>query len=117
MLALLAVLLGVAHPPSAYVSVGTQQVPLAISSWCWGGRCGAPIAASTKTAVVSRGSTVRVELRFAPQRVLVAVAGFPERASIAGSEVTWRATHAGGITVNVRAAPGFITYVGRLRLK
>jgi hypothetical protein len=117
MLALLVVLLGVVHPPAAYVSVGTQQVPLAISSWCWGGRCGAPIAASTKTAVVLRGSTVRVELRFAPQRVLVAVAGFPERASIAGREVTWRATHAGGITVNVRATPGFVTYVGRLRLK
>lgn len=117
MLPLLAVLLGVARPPGAYLSVGDQHVPLAISSWCWGARCGAPIAASTKTAIVSRGSTLRVELRFAPQRVLVAVAGFPERASIAGHEVTWRAAHAGGITVNVRAAPGFITYVGRLRLK
>jgi hypothetical protein len=117
MLPLLAVLLGVAQPPAAYVSVGTTHVPLAVSSWCWGARCGAPIAASTKTAVVSRGSTVHVELRFSPQRVLVAVAGFPERASIAGREVTWRARHAGGVTVNVRAAPGFITYVGRLRLK
>ena len=117
MLPLLAVLLGLARPPAAYVSVGSTRVPLAITSWCWGAHCGAPIAASTHTAVVSRGSTVRVELRFAPQHVLVAVAGFPERAKVAGREITWRAGHAGGITVNVRAAPGFITYVGRLRLK
>jgi hypothetical protein len=92
-------------------------VPLAVSSWCWGAHCGAPIAASTHTAVIKRGSTVHVELRFAPQRVLVAVAGVPEHATITGREITWRAAHAGGITVNVRAAPGFVTYVGKLRLK
>ena len=117
MVALVALLLGVTGPPAAYVNVGSTHVPLAISSWCWGARCGAPIAASTKVATVRRGSTVRVELRFVPQRVRVAVSGVPERATAQGREITWRAAHAGGITVNVTAAQGWITYVGRLRVR
>lgn len=117
MVVLVALLLGVSRPPAAYVSVGAGHVPLAISSWCWGSRCGAPIAASTHTATMTRGSTVRVELQFAPTAAHVNVAGVPERAAIHGREVSWRAGHAGGITIYVTAAQGWITYVGRLRLR
>ena len=117
MVVLVALLLGVSRPPAAYVSVGASHVPLAISSWCWGNRCGAPIAASTRTATLTRGSTVRVELRFAPTAAHVNVAGVSERATIHGREVSWRAGHAGGITLYVTAAQGWITYVGRLRLR
>jgi hypothetical protein len=115
--ALVAVLLGVAHPPAAYVSVGASRVPLAISSWCWGAHCGAPIAASTRTATLSRGGTVHVELRFVPTRVSVAVAGVREPATTSGREIAWRATHAGGVTINVRSAKGWVIYVGRLKLR
>ena len=117
MVALVALLLGVARPPAAYVSVGTKRVPLAISSWCWGTHCGAPIAASTRTATVSRGATVRVELAVTPTRVSVAVAGVREPATTSGREITWRATHAGGLTINVKAAKGWVIYVGRLKLR
>lgn len=117
MVALVALLLGVSRPPGAYVSVGSTRVPLAISSWCWGPRCGAPIAPSTRTAVVPRGSTVRVELRFVAQRARVAVSGVPEKTTAMGREITWRAAHGGGITVNVTAAQGWVIYVGRLRLR
>jgi hypothetical protein len=115
--ALVALLLGVARPPAAYVSVGTSQVPLAVSSWCWDEHCGAPIAASTRTATVSRGSTVHVELKFAPTRVRVAVAGVPEHASTSGRAITWRAAHAGGMTINVTTTRGWVIYVGRLKLR
>ena len=117
MVALVALLLGVVRPPAAYVSVGANRVPLAISSWCWGAHCGAPIAASSKTATVARGSTVRVELGFTPTRVRVAVAGVQERATTAGREITWRAAHAGGMTINVNAPKGWVIYVGRLRIR
>jgi hypothetical protein len=115
--ALVALLLGVARPPAAYVSVGASRVPLAISSWCWGAHCGAPIAASTRTATVSRGSTVRVELKFTPTQVRVAVGGVREQATSGGREITWRAAHAGGITINATGAQGWVIYVGRLRLR
>jgi hypothetical protein len=115
--ALVVALLGVARPPAAYVSVGASQVPLAVSSWCWGAHCGAPIAASTKTATVSRGATVRVELKFAPTRARVAVGGVPEHVTTSGREITWRATHAGGMTINATGAQGWVIYVGRLRLR
>ena len=117
MVALVALMLGVARPPTAYVSVGANRVPLAISSWCWGARCGAPIAASTRTATVSRGSTVHIELKFVPTRVRVAVAGVQERAATSGREITWRATRAGGMTVNVTTAKGWVIYVGRLKVR
>jgi hypothetical protein len=115
--ALVALLLGVARPPAAYVSVGASRVPLAISSWCWGAHCGAPIAASTRTAVLSRGSTVRVELKFAPTQARVAVGGVREQATSSGREITWRAAHAGGITIDATGAQGWVIYVGRLRLR
>jgi hypothetical protein len=114
---LVALLLGVARPPAAYVSVGANRVPLAISSWCWGAHCGAPIAASTRTATVSRGGTVRVELGFVPSRASVAVAGVREPATTRGREIAWPATHAGGMTINVRSPKGWVIYVGRLKLR
>lgn len=91
-------------------------MPLAISSWCWSERCGAPIAASTRTASVRRGATVRIELQFAPSRARVVVGGTRVRVTSRGREVSWRATRAGGIALNVVAAQGWITYVGRLSL-
>jgi hypothetical protein len=112
--ALVALVLGVAHPPAAYVSVGAARVPLAISSWCWGARCGAPIAASTRTARVHRGSTVRIVLAFKPTQVHVAVGGARQRISSRGDEVSWRASRSGGITINAVSTRGFVTYVGRL---
>jgi hypothetical protein len=115
--ALVALLLGVARPPAAYVSAGASRVPLAISSWCWGTRCGAPIAASTRTATVSRGGTVRVQLAFAPRRVHVAVAGVQQHTTTSGREITWTATRAGGMTINVTAAKGWVIYVGRLKIR
>jgi hypothetical protein len=119
LVALVALLLGVAHPPAAYVRVGAAHVPLAISSWCWGAHCGAPIAASTRTARVRRGSTVSVVLAFEPTQVHVAVAGARQRTSIRrtssrSDEVSWRAGRSGGITINTLSPRGFVTYVGRL---
>jgi len=60
---LVALLLGVSRPPAAYLDTGSVRVPLAISSWCWGSRCGAPISAATRVAVVARGATLHAELR------------------------------------------------------
>ena len=117
MVALVALLLGVARPPAAYVSVGANRVPLAVSSWCWGAHCGAPIAASNRTATVARGSTVRIELKFAPTGARIAVSGVPEHVTTSGREISWRATHAGGMTINVTAPQGWVIYVGRLRLR
>ncbi len=92
-------------------------MPLAISSWCWGAHCGAPIAASTRTATVRRGGTIHVELGFAPKRVQVAVAGVREHVTTSGHEISWRARHAGGMTLNVTSGKGWVIYVGRLRLR
>ena len=117
MVALVALVLGVSRPPPAYVSVGANRVPLAVSSWCWGARCGAPISASTRTATASRGTTVRIELKFLPTRVRVAVAGIQVRAETSGREITWRATRQGGMTVNVATAKGWVIYVGRLKVR
>ena len=117
MVALVALVLGVSRPPPAYVSVGANRVPLAVSSWCWGARCGAPISAPTQKATAPRGTTVRIELKFLPTRVRVAVAGVQVRAETSGREITWRATRQGGMTVNVATAKGWFIYVGRLKLR
>ncbi len=116
MVALVAVLL-LAGPPRAALDTGPAGVPLAISSWCWGGRCGAPIAASTKTAVVSRGSAVTVELGFVPRHASVTVAGERISATASGRSLSWRANRGGGLTVHVTSARGWVTYVGRIRLR
>jgi hypothetical protein len=116
--ALVALVLGAAHPPVAYVDSGARsRVPLAISSWCWGAHCGAPISASKRTATVSRNSTVRIELKFVPTRVRVAVAGVRVRTTTHRRVITWRAARAGGMTINVTAARGWVIYVGRLKLR
>ena len=65
----LALVIGVTQPPGAYVTAGSAKVPLAISSWCWGLKCGAPIASSSKAVVVRRGATIRAELGFTPTKV------------------------------------------------
>ena len=69
----MAVVVAFTHPPAGYVQTASSRAPLAISSWCWGSHCGAPISASTRTAIVARGSTVRVELQFVPTGAQVAV--------------------------------------------
>ena len=40
-----------------------------------------------------------------------------ERATTSGREITWRAAHAGGMTINVTGAKGWVIYVGRLKLR
>jgi hypothetical protein len=109
-LAVAALALALAGPPPATVD-GTR---LAVSSWCWGTHCGAPISASTRTIRAGRGSTVRVELAFEPSRVQLAVAGVRVTPQGHGHEVSWHATRSGGITLKVTAARGWITYVARL---
>ena len=110
MLAVAAVALALAGPPPATVD-GSR---LAVSSWCWGTRCGAPIAASTRAVRAGRGSTIRVELAFEPSRVQLAVAGVRVVPQEHGHEVSWRATRSGGVTLKVTSARGWITYVARL---
>jgi hypothetical protein len=112
-----AFLLGLAPPPAAYVQAGSTRVPLAISSWCWGARCGAPISASTRIAVVRRGTRVRAELAFAPTRVRLAIAGRPVAVAAHGDELSWRAGASGGLTLNVNGAKGWVIYVGRLTVR
>jgi hypothetical protein len=101
-----------AGPPKATL----DGAPLAVSSWCWGTRCGAPIAASQRTVAVRRGATVRVSFGFEPTQVRVAIAGHPVRVAPASS-VAWRATRAGGVTITAIGARGWVTYVGRIRLR
>ena len=107
----------VSGPPPAYVATPTGQVPLAVSAWCWKTRCGAPIAASKRVAVVRRGSTVRVELRFAPRSVSVYVNGIRAATTTRGREIAWTAARGGGLTVRASSSTGWVTYVGRLRLR
>ena len=117
MVVLVALLLGVARPPAAYLVANSTRVPLAVSSWCWGSRCGAPIAASTSVAVVARGATLRAELAFTPTRARLAVAGTPVAVATHGGELSWRATRSGGLTLNVTGPNGWVTYVGRVTLR
>jgi hypothetical protein len=114
MVALVVLLLAVARPPAAYVSTPTGHVPLAVSSWCWGSHCGAPIAASAKPAVVHRGSAVRVELAFVPTTARVAVGGKTFAIGRRGRELTWTARNSGGMTISVTGPKGWVAYVGRL---
>jgi len=113
----LALLLAVAAPPSAYVSTGSARVPLAITSWCWDARCGAPLGTSNGRAVVRRGSTVRLELKFDAVDANVTVGGVSTHATARGHEVTWTATHGGGLTAYVKFRRGWVIYSGRLTLR
>jgi hypothetical protein len=114
-LALIAVLLTAVKPPTAYADPG--HVRLAISSWCWGTHCGAPIAASGKPITVKRGAIVRITFSAAPTSVRVAVSGKTLVVLRRGTVVTWRARRMGGMTINVTFAKGFVAYVGRLVVK
>jgi hypothetical protein len=109
--------LALASPPRATISTGAAAFPLAVSSWCWGAHCGAPIAASTKTAVVSRGALVRIDLSFVPTHVALAIAGKPVAVTTSGHEVSWHAEAGGGMSVNATGAKGWVIYVSRLRLR
>jgi hypothetical protein len=115
MVALLALLLGVARPPAAYVEPG--HIRLAVSSWCWGRHCGAPIARSGRPVVLARGSTVHVRFAFAPTAARVAVGGSQVVALRHGSEISWRVRTGGGMTINVTSTKGFVAYVGRLVIR
>jgi hypothetical protein len=109
----LLIALALAGPPRATI----ENVPLAVSSWCWGSRCGAPIAASTRTVTVSRGATVHVRLAFAPTGAHVSIAGRPVRAAFGSREISWRAAAGGGATITATGARGWVTYVVRLRIR
>jgi hypothetical protein len=109
--------LALAGPPQATLSTGSGSVRLAISSWCWGARCGAPIAAAARTAVVPRGRVVTVELAFVPKSVRLAVAGAPVTVLTHGREVSWSARRGGGLTLRVTGGRGWVSYVGRIRLR
>jgi hypothetical protein len=116
-LALIGVLLTVSRPPTAYVATPAGHVRIVISSWCWDTRCGAPLTASKRVAVVSRDSTVRVELGFVPVRARVTIAGELVTPTIDGREVTWRASRGGGISLTAYSSRGWVTYAGRLKVK
>ena len=113
----LAVALGVVRPPDAHLALGSKRVPLAISSWCWYGHCGAPNAASTTVAVLPRGYTVNCILTFQPKQVALTVGGRVVPAINDGAVVIWRATSAGGFVLRVDSSAGWIVYVGRIKLK
>jgi hypothetical protein len=109
--------LALVRPPAAYLDTGAARVPLTISSWCWEARCGAPIAASRRVAVVGRRATVRIVLGFAPTDVHLFVGGVRVKPSLSGRELTWRAARAGGLSLTATGVRGFVTYVGRLSFR
>jgi hypothetical protein len=115
MVALAALALGLAKPPPAYVEPG--HVRLAVSSWCWGPTCGAPIAASGRRVAFRRGATVRVHLAFPAATARVAVGGAPVRVTRNGRDLSWLASRPGGMTISVTGAKGFVTYVGRIAVR
>lgn len=117
MLAALALSLAFLHVPGAVLESGSSRVPLTVSSWCIGGRCGAPIAASTRVTVAPRGGVVRCAFGFAPRRVAVNVGGAPVAATGTGTAREWRVTRGGGVTITATAPGLFVTYVGRLALR
>jgi hypothetical protein len=116
-LALVVLSLVAAGPPRAWLTTDAAHVPLAISSWCWGTRCGAPIAASTKVAPAPRGTLVRVDFGFVPTHAYVAIAGRRVIALTHGRELSWRAARGGGVTIRVTGGRGWVTYVGRIKLR
>jgi hypothetical protein len=105
-----------AGPPAAYLDNGTTHVPLAISSWCLGSRCGAPISGATKVTTVKRGGVVRCVLRFDPASATLTVDGRRVPVITGGRQVTWHAYMGGGITLRVNSGSGWVVYVGRLKV-
>jgi hypothetical protein len=106
-----------AAPPTASLTTAAGRVPLAISSWCWRGRCGAPIGASKGIARARIGETVRVQLRFVPLTAKVAVGGVSAKVEQSGSEISWVVRRGGGVAIRVTSPRGWVSYVGRLRLR
>ena len=104
-------------PPPASLLTAAGQVPLAISSWCWRGHCGAPIAASKGVALARVGETVRVELSFVPRSAKLAVGGLPTAVARSGSELSWTVRRGGGVAIRVTSSRGWVSYVCRLRLR
>jgi hypothetical protein len=102
-----------AGPPRATLN----GAPLTVSAWCWGGKCGAPVAIAPPPVRVTRGATVRVDFRFAPTEVTTTVGGVRMHVTVRGTEATWTARTGGGVTISVRGARGFIVYVGRLSIR
>ena len=115
MVALVVLLLGAVRPPAAVAAPG--HVRLAVSSWCWGTHCGAPIAASGRPIIAHRGGLVTVSFAVKPTRVRVAVSGAPVSVVTSGSTISWRPKRMGGMTINVTYSKGFAAYVGRLVVK
>jgi hypothetical protein len=113
-LALVALLLALGHPPTASVVTASGSVPLSITSWCWDNRCGAPLATSNRRAVVHRGSTVHLLVKDDALESNVSVSGDAARVKTNGREITWTATHSGGLTAYVRYRHGWVIYTGRL---
>src|SRR4051812_19183371 len=111
MFALAVLALGLARPPAAYVEPG--HVRRAVSSWWWGAHCGAPIAASGRSAVLRRGARVTVAFVFTPATVKVAIGGRGVPVSRHGKEISWGASPAGGMTINVTGAGGLVPFGGR----
>ncbi len=98
---LVALALAAPSPPRATIETPAGNLPLTVVSWCWRTHCGAPFTASTKTAVVHRGALARVRFAFVPKSVHVAVGGVPTTVATSGTEISWRATRAGGVTIQV----------------
>jgi hypothetical protein len=114
---LVALALAVASPPKAYFDTASARLPLSVVSWCWGAHCGAPFTAFAKTAVLDRGALARVDFAFAPTSVHVAIAGTPTPVTRSGHEISWPATHGGGVSIRVTGSGGWVNYVARIRLR
>jgi hypothetical protein len=106
----------VARLPAAYVDTGAAHVSLAITSWCWDLRCGAPLGHSARRVTVARGALVRVELKLEPVEASVNVGGTHMNATVNGRELSWPATRNGGISAFVRFRRGWVIYSARLAL-
>jgi hypothetical protein len=112
--ALVVLLIGVAHPPRAFVEIGTARVPLAITSWCWDAHCGAPLTRSARRVNVARGAAVRVELGADPLEATVTVGGAAAKVALRGREVSWVASRGGGVSAFVKYRRGWVVYPARL---
>ena len=106
-----------AHPPAAYVDTGAAHVPLAITSWCWDLRCGAPLGHATRRVAVRRGALVRMELALDPLEATVTVGGTHTNAALRGRELSWAATRSGGISALVKYRRGWVIYSARLAVR
>jgi hypothetical protein len=103
-----------ANPPAAYVATATARVPLAITSWCWDARCGAPLGLAPRRVSVARGTLVRVELKLEPLDATVNVGGTRTRVTLHGREVSFSAARPGGISALVHYRRGWVIYSARL---